>query len=221
MKEALKAKSIFIVDDKTTYSQGLADGVEANSKKNGIKVLGHDHVNQGDKDFSAILTMAKRENADIFYMSLQNHATGSLMAIQAKRLGLKSQIVSQDAMYHPNFMKVAKKAAEGIYVTYGFTDRSTPAYKKYEKRFTAQYGEIGAYGTYAYDAATALLMAIKAAKSTKPAKVKAELMKLDFDGASKHVKFESNGDSGSAYIAYKIVDGKYVPYWSPINGYLK
>ena len=221
LKEALGAKTIFIVDDKTTYSQGLADGVEADCKKNGIEVLGHDHVNQGDKDFSAILTMAKKNNADILYMSLQNHATGSLMAIQAKRMGLKSQIVSQDAMYHPNFMKVAKAAAEGIYVTYGFTDRTTPAYKNYEKLFTAKYGEIGAYGTYAYDAATALFKAIKAAKSTEPKKVKAELMKLDFNGASKHVKFEKNGDSGSSYIAYKIVDGKYIPYWSPIDGYLK
>ena len=221
MKEALKAKSIFIVDDKTTYSQGLAEGVNKSCGKIGIKVLGHDHVNQGDKDFSALLTMAKRENADIFYMCLQNHASGSIMAIQAKRLGLKSTIVSQDAMYHPNFIKVAKAAAEGVYVTYGYTDKSTPAYKAYEKRFTAKYGDIGAYGTYAYDAATALLRAIKSAGSTDPAKVKAEIMKLDFQGASKHIKFKANGDSGSSYIAYKIENGDYHPYWAPDKGFWK
>ena len=143
------------------------------------------------------------------------------MAIQAKRMGLKAQIVSQDAMYHPNFMKVAKAAAEGIYVTYGYTDRTTAAYKSYEKIFTAKYGEIGAYGTYAYDGAMALLKAIKAAGSTDSKKVKAQLLKLDYAGASKHVKFEKNGDSGSAYIAYKIVNGEYVPYWTPAKGVLK
>jgi len=221
MKEALNAKTIFIVDDKTTYSQGLAEGVANAAKKMGIKVVGSDHVNQGDKDFSAILTMAKSKNADIFYMSLQNHSSGSIMAIQAKRMGLKSQIVSQDAMYHPNFIKVAKGAAEGIYVTYGYTDKTTAAYKAYEKRFTAKYGEIGAYGTYAYDAAIALLKSIKAANSTDPKKVKAQMLKLDYDGASKHVKFEKNGDSGSSYIAFKIINGKYVPYWTPKNGVLK
>lgn len=221
MKEALNAKSIFIVDDKTTYSQGLADGVAKASKEMGIKIAGRDHVNQGDKDFSAILTMAKSKGADIFYMSLQNHSSGSLMAIQARRMGLKSKIVSQDAMFHPNFMKVAKDAAEGVYVTYGFTDRTTPAYKAYEKIFTAKYGEIGAYGTYAYDGAMALLKSIKAAGSTDPKKVKAEMMKLDYPGASKHVKFESNGDSGSSYIAFKIINGEYVPYWSPNDGFLK
>ena len=221
MKEALGAKTIFIVDDKTTYSQGLADGVEKASIEMGIKVLGHDHVNQGDKDFSAILTMAKAKNADMFYMSLQNHSTGSLMAIQAKRLGLKSQIISEDAMYHPNFMKVGKKAVEGVYVTYGFTDKTTDAYKQYAKIFNEKYGEIGAYGTYAYDAATSLLKAIKAAGSTDPKKIKAEMLKLDFTGASKQVKFDKNLDSGSAYIAYKIVNGEYVPYWSPTQGLLK
>ncbi len=221
MKEALKVKTIFIVDDKTTYSQGLAEGVNKNCVKSGIKVLGHDHVNQGDKDFSAILTMAKREKADVFYMSLQNHATGSLMAIQAKRMGLKAIIVSQDANYHPNFITVAKDAAEGVYVTYGYTDKTTDAYKEYEKRFTAKYGEVGAYGTYAYDAATALLMAIKNAGSTDSKKVKAELMKLDFQGASKHIKFKANGDSGSAYIAYKIENGDYHPYWAPDRGFWK
>lgn len=221
MQEALGAKTIFIVDDKTTYSQGLADGVAKYCKENGLEILGRDHVNQGDKDYSAILTMAKSKGADVFYMSLQNHSTGSLMAIQAKRMGLKSKIVSNDSMFHPNFMKVAKDAAEGICVTYGYTDRTTDAYKKYEKIFTAKYGEIGAYATYAYDGAMALLKSIKAAGSTDPKKVKAEMLKLDYPGASKHVKFEKNGDSGSSYIAFKITNGEYVPYWSPRDGFLK
>ena len=32
-------------------------------------------------------------------------------------------------------------------------------------------------------------------------------MKLDFQGVAKHVKFAANGDSGSSYIAYKVVKG--------------
>ena len=221
MIEALGAKTLFIVDDKTTYSQGLADGVEKNAKEMGMTILGRDHVNQGDKDFSAVLTMAKQKNADVFYMSLQNHASGSLMAIQAQRMGLKSQILSQDAMFHPNFISVAKDAAEGVYVTYGYTDKSTPAYKAYEKRFTEKYGQIGAYGTYAYDAGIALLTAIKNAGSTDPAKIKAEMMKLDYQGASKHVKFRPNGDSGSSYVAFKIDGGEYKLYWTPEKGLVK
>ncbi len=219
IKEALKAKSIFIVDDKTTYSQGLADNVRKECEKLGIKVLGHDHVNQGDKDFSALLTLAKSKKPEVFYMCLQNHSSGSLMAIQAKRMGLKAKILSQDAMYHPNFIKVAKDAAEGIYVTYGYVDTNTEAYKKYEALYTKKYGEIGAYATYAYDAATVLLTAIKNAGSTDPAKVKAEIMKMNFEGASKWVKFKKNGDSSSNYIVFEIKNGKYTKFWGPEKGF--
>jgi len=221
MKEALNAKTIFIVDDKTTYSQGLADGVKKSCIELGIKVLAHEHVNQGDKDFSAILTMAKQANADILYMSLQGFSPGSMMAIQAKRLGVESQIVTQDAMFQPKFMEVAKDAAEGIYLTYGFTDTTTPSYKAFEERYVPKYGAIAAYATYAYDSATALLKAIKDGGSTDPEKIKAELMKMEFDGVSKHVKFRANGDSGSSYIAFKIVNGEFVPYWDPEKGLLK
>ncbi len=221
MKESLGAKTIFIVDDKTTYSQGLADGVENACKKLGIKILAHEHVNQGDKDFSAILTMAKRDNADVFYMSLQGYSPAAMMTLQAKRLGLKSQIVTQDAVFQPKYVEVAKDAAEGVYLTYGFTDPATPEYKAFEKRYVPKYGKIAAYSTYAYDAATSLLQAIKAAGSTDPAKIKAELMKLDYQGVAKHIKFRANGDSGSSYIAFKVVDGKFVPYWEPVGGLIK
>jgi branched-chain amino acid transport system substrate-binding protein len=221
LKESLGAKTIFIVDDKTTYSQGLADGVSKAAKALGMTVVNHEHVNQGDKDFSAILTMAKQKNADIFYMSLQGYSPAAMMTLQAKRLGMKSQIVTQDAVFQPKYMDVAKTAAEGVYLTYGYTDKSTPQYKAFEKRYVPKYGAIAAYATYAYDAGTALLNAIKSAGSTDSKKVKAELMKQDFQGVAKHVKFRSNGDSGSSYIAYKIVDGEFVPYWEPVNGLIK
>ena len=221
LKESLGAKTIFIVDDKTTYSQGLADGVKKASIALGMEVVAHEHVNQGDKDFSAILTMAKRANADVFYMSLQGYSPAAMMTLQAKRLGMDSQIVTQDAVFQPKYMDVAKEASQGVYLTYGFTDQTTPQYKAFEERYVPKYGKIAAYATYAYDAATALLYAIKAAGSTDPKMVKAELMKLDFQGVAKKIKFNAKGDSGSSYIAYKVVGDKFVPYWEPVNGLIK
>ena len=220
MKEFLKARSCYIVDDKTTYSQGLADNVATQCKKLGIKVLSHDHVNQGDKDFSAVLTRIKAARPDVFYMSLQNSATGSLMAIQAKRFGLKCAILTQDAVYHPQFIDIAKDAAEGTYLTYGYVDETTPPYKKYITKYKDMFGKPGAYSGYAYDAAYVLLSAIKKAGSTDPARIKAEIMKTDFDGATKRIKFKKNGDSGSNYVIWIVKDGKFTIYWNPAKGRL-
>ncbi|MBF0388621.1 MAG: branched-chain amino acid ABC transporter substrate-binding protein [Desulfamplus sp.] len=221
IKESLNAKTIFIIDDKTTYSQGLADGVSKNAKAIGLNVVNHDHVNQGDKDFSAVLTKVKAANPDILYMSLQGYSPAALMTIQAKRMGITSQIVTQDAVFQPKYMEVAKDTSEGVYLTYGFTDPTTPEYKAFEAKYVPKYGKIAAYATYAYDSTIALLKAIKAAGSTDADKIKAELMKLDFKGASKHVKFKENGDSGSSYIAFKVEKGEFVPYWDPATGLIK
>jgi len=220
MKQYLKAKTIYIVDDKTTYSQGLADNVQKQCDKLGIKVLAHDHVNQGDKDFSAVLTKIKEAHPDVLYMSLQNSASGSLMAIQAKRFNIKAKILAQDAVYHPQFITIAKQAAEGTYFTFGYTDTNTPEYKTYLKAYEAKYGKPGAYSGYAYDAAYVLLTAIKKAGSTDPAKIKDQIMKMDFQGATKRIKFMPNGDSGSDYVIWKVENGKFKTFWNPVTGKL-
>ena len=217
IKDVLKGKTIFIVDDKTTYSQGLADNVEKLATKEGVKVIEHDHVNQGDKDFSAVLTKIKEANPDVFYMSLQNSASGALMLIQAKRAGVKAAIIGQDAVYHPQLMEIAKDAAEGMYLTFGYIDEETPSYKKFLAAYE-KFGKPGAYSAYSYDAAYSLLSAIKAAKSTDPAKIKAELVKGEMQGASKKIKFQQNGESGSNYIIRVVKDGKFANYWDPQTG---
>jgi branched-chain amino acid transport system substrate-binding protein len=207
------------VDDKTTYSQGLADNVRKLAEEAGLEVIAHDHVNQGDKDFSAVLTKIKRANPDVFYMSLQNSSSGALMLIQAQRTGIEAAIVAQDAVYHPQLIQNAKEAADGVYLTFGFIDEEKPAFKKFKDAY-AEFGEPGAYSGYSYDAAYVLLSAIKNAGTTDAAAVKAEIMKMDYEGATKHVKFMENGDSGSNYVIRVIKDGEYVNYWDPNTGEL-
>ena len=220
MKDYLKAKTLYIVDDKTTYSQGLADNVRMNAEKAGIKVLSHDHVNQGDKDFSAVLTKVKDAKPDVFYVCLQNSATGSLMMIQAKRMGIKASCVSQDAVFHPQLLEIGKDAAEGLYLTYGFQDQEKPEYKAFLDKYKPKYGDPGSYSAYAYDSAMSYLKAVKAAGTTDPEKVRAAMLKLDYEGASKHVKFLDNGDSGSEYIVYVVKDGAFKKFWNPATGTL-
>ncbi|MBU1002412.1 MAG: ABC transporter substrate-binding protein [Proteobacteria bacterium] len=216
MIKQLKGKTIYLIDDKTTYSQGLADNVEKRAAAAGITVLGHDHVNQGDKDFSAVLVKVMAANPDVFYMSLQNSSSGALMAIQAKRAGITAATIGQDAVYHPQLIEIAKDAAEGMYLTFGVIDMERPLYKK----FLAKYSELGfaapgAYSGYAFDAAYAALKTVKETGSTEPEAIKGALMKLDYDGATKRIKFMPNGDSGSNYIIRKVDGGQFVNYWNP------
>jgi amino acid/amide ABC transporter substrate-binding protein, HAAT family (TC 3.A.1.4.-) len=218
MKEVEGVKTIFIVDDKTTYSQGMADGVAAAAKEAGIEVVGQDHVNQGDKDFSAVLTMVKDKAPDLFYISLQNSSSGATMVIQARRMGITSILMGQDAVYHPKLIEFAKADAEGMFCTFGAIDKDTQGYKDFMAKYMAKYPEPGAYSAYSYDSAMAYLLAVKAAGTTDPAKVREQMLKLDFDGASKKVSYDEKGDSGSNYTVYQVKDGKFVPYWNSLSG---
>lgn len=218
MKNQLKAKSVYIVDDKTTYSQHLAEFVAEESKKEGIQVLAHEHVNEGDMDYSAILTKIKNANPDVFYMSLQNSSSGIRMIKQVRQAGLKCEILSQDAVYHPNFIKQATDQAQGVYFTFGWVDKASDVYQRFIKQYSSMFGDPGAYSAYAFDSAYAILTAIKAAGSTDPDAIRAEMMKIDMDGASKHIKFVENGDSGSNYIIYLVKGDEFVPYYDPATG---
>lgn len=220
MTDYLKAKSIYLVDDKTAYSQGLADNVEALSPAAGVEVLGHDHVNQGDKDFSAVLTKVKAANPDVFYVSLQNSATGALLIIQARRMGINAKFLGQDAVYHPQLMSIAKNDAEGVYLTFGYVDTDSEAYKKFLAKYKAKYGEPGAYSAYSYDSAMTYLRAVKKVGSVDPAKVAEAIKLMEYDGASKRISFKPNGDSGSNYIIRVVKDGKFVNFWNPADGQL-
>ncbi|WP_018125980.1 branched-chain amino acid ABC transporter substrate-binding protein [Desulfovibrio oxyclinae] len=218
IRDFLKAGNVYIVDDKTTYSQGLADNLEKLCPEYGIEVLAHDHVNQGDKDFSAVLTKVKAANPDVFYVSLQNSATGALMLTQAKRMGIDAEILAQDAVYHPQLMEIAKDAANGVYLTFGYTDKESESYKRFLDAYKPKYGDPGAYSAYAYDSAMAYLKAVKQAGSADADKVRQALLDMTFEGASKRIDYKSNGDSGSNYVIQVVRDGEFVNFWDPQTG---
>ena len=141
------------------------------------------------------------------------------MVIQAKRLGVDAILMGQDAVYHPKLIEIAKGDSEGMFCTFGAIDKDAPKYKEFLSKYKAISGnEPGAYSAYSFDSATAYLMAVKAAGTTDPAKVREELMKLDFTGASKRIKYEANGDSGSNYTVYRVTNGEFKPYWNSLTG---
>lgn len=207
----LKIKTIAIVDDKTTYTQGLADNVEK-SLGDKVKVVAREHINQGDKDFSGILTKIKAADPDVLYMSLYN-PEGNLMAIQAKRLGLRATLMSEDAVYHPNYLKIAKEAGEGTYFTFGQPpSEDIPEVKAFQDAYTKKFGQPGSYSSYAFDATNILLSAIAKVGAEDPDKLADAIRDTKMQGASKFITFDDKGDSGSTYQILVVKDGEFVSY---------
>ena len=70
------------------------------------------------------------------------------------------------------------------------------------------------YAPYSYDAAMALIEAMKAADSVEPAKYLPALQKLDVKGVTGKIAFDKNGDIREGGITmYRFQNGK----WDALN----
>lgn len=217
IRKGLKMKKVALIDDKTTYTAGLTDNIKKFGKGK-LDIVAHVHINQGDKDFSGVLTKIKAARPQVVYVSTYN-PEGNLIAIQAKRLGLKAKFISNDAVYHPNFLKIAKAAGEGWFFTFGVPpDKKIPAVAKFLELYTKKYGKPGSYSSYAFDATNILLTAIAKVGADNPDKLAAAIRATKMQGASKFFSFDAKGDSGSNYVVLVVKDGQFVPYWNPVTG---
>ena len=214
--KGLKAKKVALIDDKTAYTAGLTENIKKFGKGK-LDIVAHEHINQGDKDFSGVLTKIRAKKPDVVYVSTYN-PEGNLIAIQGKRLGLNATYMSNDAVFHPNFLKIAKDSGEGWLFTFGLAPKAdVPMVAKFNELYNKKYGKPGSYSSYAFDAANILLSAINKA-GTDPDKLAAAIRAYQGQGASKAYKFDAKGDSGSNYVVYIVKGGKFVPYWNPETG---
>ncbi len=217
LEDGLKIKTLALIDDRQTYTVGLTENISRFAKHNNkIKIVALEHITPADKDFTAVLTKLKRLNPDVIYMSVYQ-PEGSLMVRQAKALGIKSKLLTEDAVFHPKFIEVGGKAAEGTFLTFAKAPE-TQERKDFENTYKKMWNveTIGSYGYYAYDAAMILLETVKKS-GTDTNKMVETLRNTTWKGVTGEIKFDEKGDRKLAHIVWIVKDGKFVPYWDPLT----
>jgi branched-chain amino acid transport system substrate-binding protein len=82
--------------------------------------------------------------------------------------------------------------------------------KAFSEKFTAKYGKIQLYAPYAYDAASAMVAAMRKADSTQPAAYLPVLAKIEHMGVSGKVAFDEKGDIRDGTVTlYQVKGGKW------------
>lgn len=210
----LKLKNVAILHDKTTYGQGLADEFRK-FLRNDVEVAYYGGIVQGDKDFKMILTTVKSKAPQLIYFG-GIYPEAGLLVKQAKELELNAPFMSGDGTIDPKFIEIAGAAAEGTYLTFSPDPGNIPSAKGFVEKYQAEYGDIGPYSVYAYDAANILLSAIKAADSTEGNAITEKLHSMEFDVALGKIRFNEKGDvTISPYVVWVTRGGKFVEYWKP------
>ncbi|AVZ72424.1 branched chain amino acid ABC transporter substrate-binding protein [Streptomyces lunaelactis] len=212
-----KKKKVYVVDDKQTYGAGLAAIFSAEFKRLGGTIAGTDHVTVKETDFSSTADKVKASGADSVYFGGQ-YPEGGLLSDQVKKAGAKIPTMGGDGIYDPAFIKASGEANEGdLSTSVGYPVEKLPTAKK----FIADYQAGGykdpyaAYGGYSYDAAWALIQAVKTVVAANDGKVPDDartkvveaLAKVSFDGVTGKVAFDEFGDTTNKQLTVYSVKG--------------
>ena len=207
----LGIKNLFVIDDKTTYGKGLADEFHKQAIKLNLTVLGHEGITQGDKDFSPLLIKIKSMNPDLIYYG-GIYPEGALLIRQARDLGISAIFMGGDGIANPVLIELATSAiAEGTYATMiGGDMRSLPSAQEFVQAYEKQYGPLGQWSAYGYDAANIVISAIQRAGATNRQAVLKEVRETkDFPGVTGITNFDEKGDNQNQFIGiFKVEQGK-------------
>src|SRR5713101_6242926 len=213
----LKVKSVYIVHDKTTYGQGVAEAFKADIAKKGVKVIGFDGTEE-KSNFDPIVTPIKAKNPDLIYCG-GIYDQGAPFFKQAREKGVKSKFLGPDGLDSSDLVKIAGKTVVGMYYTTAAAPTSSPAAKQFVDEFKKKFGKNPE--PYAAESYVATGIAIKALESvvgggkapTREA-VASAIRKVKYAGMTGTIEFDDKGDPKKASYYVMQVSSDNPEKWS-------
>jgi branched-chain amino acid transport system substrate-binding protein len=208
------------INDKKVYGQGLVAAFTKEFKALGGIITDAETVNPDESNFQAVISKVKPTSPNAVYYGGEYPIAGPLSQ-QMKAAGLNVPLMGGDGIYDPKYIALAGTTANGDLATsVGAPTDSLAAGKK----FLADYAAAGykdpaaAYGAYSFDAANAIINALKVSlkgaadvASVRQATIDA-VGKVNFAGVTGPVAFDKFGDSISRVLTvYKVESLKWVP----------
>jgi len=206
-------KAAALYDVASEAPNGQATLFKKTFEENGGTMTAFETYTTGDRDFSAQLTKIAASQPDILFLP-DYYIDAALIAQQARRLGIKTQLIGSDAWSTPEIVKLGGGDLEGSYFCNHFsTQIATPAAQKFVADYQAKYGQPpDDVAALTYDAFGLLAEAIKKAGVTDRAAVRDALSKIpQYEGVTGVMRFEpGSGDPIKSAVILQIKDGKFV-----------
>jgi branched-chain amino acid transport system substrate-binding protein len=201
----VKNAAVFLVNDASDYAVGLQKTVDITLAG---RVVGKDVTPTGTTDFSATIAKIKKSKANaVFYSGYFSQA--AVFVKQLRDSGSKIVFASGDGTLDNQFVKLARKAAEGVLLTAPAIPFETASPKLAAEMVKAGWTP-GVYTTESYDAANFFLEAIKAG-NTDRASINKYVSTKSSKGLSKVLKFDAQGEvSGADVNGFIVKNGKLV-----------
>ncbi|MCU1678366.1 MAG: Extracellular ligand-binding receptor [Frankiales bacterium] len=204
-------KKIAVIDDQSDYGVGLAKAVAKGVTDNGGTVAVTDSIDPKVDAWASTVSKIKTGAVDAIYYAGYYAEAGPLVK-QLRDAGVTATFASGDGTLDAEFIKGAGAAAEGAILTCTCvvaTSSTDPAVAKFISDYQAAFnGDPATYSAEGFDAATAIVKAVQAGK-TSAADINTFLSTVDFKGVSKPIKWDDKGEltGGGTYI-HRVKGGK-------------
>ena len=215
-------KEVATVHDKKTYGQGLVEAFSAEYEKLGGTIVAAETINPDDDKYDAVISKIKPSNPGAVYYGGE-YPQAAPFSQQMKAAGLDVPLMGGDGIFSGEYIKLAGNNAGGDLATsVGAPIDSLDSAQDFVSAYDAAGYKDGyeAYGAYAYDAANAIIEALKtsladaeSAEAAREATVEA-MSGVSFDGVTGAVAFDEYGDTTSRVLTVYEVDGE---AWAPVN----
>ncbi len=200
--------SVFVLQDKTTYGQGVADEFKKRFEAIGGTVLGYEGITAGEADYSAVEEMIRASGAQAVYFG-GIYPEGGLLIKQLAEKGIPVTFLGPDGMDSVELVNIAGDAVIGTYYTSTAAGvANTEKGNAFAASYQAAYGRAPeGYAAYGFDAMSVALNAVKAAIAanggalpTREQVVAAVRATAGYEGVATDVTFNGIGDNTQAKV---------------------
>jgi branched-chain amino acid transport system substrate-binding protein len=213
----LKIKTVYIVHDKTTYGQGVAEAFRADVEKKGVKVIGFEGTEE-KSNFDPIITPIKAKNPDLIYFG-GIYDQGATFFKQTREKGVKAKFLGPDGLDSSDLVKIAGKTVVGMYYTTAAAPASSPQAKQFAEEYKKAFKKNPEpYAAEAYVATAIALKAMESAatggKAPTREAVAAAIRKVKYTGLTGTIEFDDKGDPRKASYYVMQVNSDDPEKWS-------
>ncbi len=209
---SLGLRTFYVLDDGEAYGVGVASLFSNYAQQIGMYEVGRRTIDKTATDYRSVLEAVKQADPDLVYFggTVANGAPRLLQ--QMRELGIDAKVMGADALVDQNLIDVAGAAADGLYATFiGIppdqltTDVGKKFYESYKANNKGE--EPSVFSQYGYDAARAIIEALKKAPTIDRAGVLAALQATSsLDGTTGAYTFDRSGDTSLRWVSALMVE---------------
>ncbi len=186
------------------YGNGLANIITKEFTALGGTIVADETYEAGSSDMRTQLSKIRNADPDAIYVVSNTPDTSVALLRQITEMNIASQIFGSEGLKVASILELGS-SVEGIIIT-----SVSPESDEFRQKYMDAYGEQPpAFAAQAYDAATAIIMAIEQGATTGE-QIKNSLYEMEFDGASGHIIFDEKGDVEGGYVLVEVLNGTFV-----------